>query len=70
MQALKLRARDGWLWISGGWQMFRKQPFSFMALLFGVVALMPGLGCMIAAGITWLLAQRLGLMPGAARNAR
>ena len=34
MQALKLRARDGWLWISGGWQMFRKQPFSFMALLF------------------------------------
>ena len=37
-------------------------------LLFGVVALMPGLGCMIAAGITWLLAQRLGLMPGANRD--
>lgn len=37
-------------------------------LLFGVVALMPGIGCMIAAGITWLLAARLGLMPGAARN--
>ena len=37
-------------------------------LLFGVVALMPGLGCIIAAAITWLLAQRLGLMPGAARD--
>jgi hypothetical protein len=33
-------------------------------LLFGVVALMPGIGCIIAAGITWTLAQRLGLMPG------
>jgi len=33
-------------------------------LLFGVVALMPGLGCIIAAGITWFLARRLGLMPG------
>ena len=37
-------------------------------LLFGVVALMPGLGCIIAAGITWVLAQRLGLMPSAIRN--
>ena len=37
-------------------------------LLFGVVALMPGLGCIIAAVITWLLAQRLGLMPGATRE--
>jgi hypothetical protein len=37
-------------------------------LLFGVVALMPGLGCMIAAGITWVLAQRLGLIPGTSRN--
>jgi hypothetical protein len=37
-------------------------------LLFGVVALMPGLGCIIAAGITWLLAQKLGLLPGATRN--
>jgi hypothetical protein len=34
MQALKLRGRDGWRWISAGWQMFRRQPFSFMALLF------------------------------------
>lgn len=37
-------------------------------LLFGVVALMPGIGCMIAAGITWMLAQRLGLLPGATGN--
>ncbi len=37
-------------------------------LLFGVVALMPGLGCIIAAGITWVLAQRLDLMPSAIRN--
>jgi hypothetical protein len=34
MQALKLSGRDGWRWISAGWQMFRRQPFSFMALLF------------------------------------
>lgn len=37
-------------------------------LLFGVVALMPGLGCIISAGITWVLAQRLGLLPGASRD--
>ncbi len=37
-------------------------------LLFGIVALMPGLGCIIAATITWFLAQRLGLMPTATRN--
>ena len=37
-------------------------------LLFGVVALMPGLGCILAACITWFLAQRLGLMPHANRN--
>lgn len=30
--------------------------------IFGIVALMPGLGCVIAAGITWVLVQRLGLM--------
>lgn len=34
-------------------------------LVFGVVALMPGVGCIIAAGITWLLAKRLGLLPAA-----
>jgi hypothetical protein len=32
-------------------------------LIFGTVALMPGLGFMISAGVTWVLAARLGLMP-------
>ncbi len=32
-------------------------------LVLGIVALMPGLGFIISAGITWLLAQRLGLIP-------
>jgi len=38
-------------------------------LVFGVVVLMPGLGFIISAGITWFLAGRLGLMPGASQNA-
>lgn len=37
-------------------------------LLFGVVAVMPGLGCIIAAGVTWLMAKRLGLLPSGARD--
>jgi hypothetical protein len=32
-------------------------------LLIGTVVLMPGLGFIISAGITWLLAGRLGLIP-------
>jgi hypothetical protein len=32
-------------------------------LVFGIVVLMPGIGFIISAGITWLLAARLGLMP-------
>ena len=32
-------------------------------LVFGIIVLMPGLGFIISAGITWLLAARLGLMP-------
>jgi hypothetical protein len=32
-------------------------------LVLGTVALMPGLGFIISAGITWILAARLGLMP-------
>jgi hypothetical protein len=32
-------------------------------LILGTVVLMPGLGFIISAGITWLLAARLGLMP-------
>lgn len=32
-------------------------------LIFGTIILMPGLGFIISAGITWILAWRLGLMP-------
>jgi hypothetical protein len=32
-------------------------------LIFGTVVLMPGLGFIISAGVTWVLAARLGLMP-------
>lgn len=32
-------------------------------LLLGTIVLMPGLGFIISAGITWVLARRLGLMP-------
>jgi hypothetical protein len=32
-------------------------------LVLGIVVLMPGIGFIISAGITWLLAARLGLMP-------
>ena len=32
-------------------------------LIFGTIALMPGIGFILSAGITWLLAARLGLMP-------
>jgi hypothetical protein len=32
-------------------------------LIFGTVVLMPGLGFIISAAVTWVLAARLGLMP-------
>lgn len=32
-------------------------------LVFGMLALMPGIGLMLAAGISWALAKHLGLMP-------
>jgi hypothetical protein len=32
-------------------------------LVFGMVVLMPGIGLVLSAGITWILAGRLGLMP-------
>jgi hypothetical protein len=32
-------------------------------LVFGTIALMPGIGFILSAGITWVLAERLGLMP-------
>jgi hypothetical protein len=37
-------------------------------LILGTITLMPGLGFIISAGITWVLAGRLGLMPKGAHN--
>ena len=37
--------------------------FTAPFLVLGVVVLMPGLGFIVSAGITWVLAGRLGLMP-------
>jgi hypothetical protein len=37
-------------------------------LVSGIVVLMPGIGFIISAGITWLLAARLGLMPHGAHD--
>ncbi len=33
-------------------------------LVLGTITLMPGIGFILSAGLTWLLASRLGLMPG------
>lgn len=35
MQANKLNAAHGWLWIRAGWLLFKRQPIAFAALLFG-----------------------------------
>ena len=35
MQAQKLNAGHGWLWIRAGWLLFKRQPIAFAALLFG-----------------------------------
>jgi hypothetical protein len=37
-------------------------------LIFGTVVLMPGLGFIISAAVTWVLAARLGLMPDSPAN--
>lgn len=39
-------------------------------LFFGTVVLMPGIGFIISAGVSWFLAQRLGLMPDTAAQNR
>jgi hypothetical protein len=39
-------------------------------LVFGTLALMPGLGFIISAGVTWVLAGRLGLMPEPSTQAK
>jgi uncharacterized membrane protein len=59
MQALKLEAQYGLRWIIAGWRMFRKQPFSFMALL-----VMFWLLLLCASALIGFLAQGLGsLLP-------
>lgn len=40
--------------------------FRIPMLILGTIALMPGIGFILSAGITWLLAGRLGLIPDAA----
>jgi hypothetical protein len=42
---------------------FASSDLSTPMLVFGTLALMPGLGFIISAGVTWVLAGRLGLMP-------
>jgi hypothetical protein len=39
-------------------------------LLMGVLALMPGIGFILSAALTWVLAGRLGLMPGSLNSPR
>lgn len=39
-------------------------------LFFGTVVLMPGIGFIISAGVSWLLAARLGLMPAETSHSR
>ncbi len=57
MQALKLEAISGWRWVGTGYRTFRKQPFSFAALLFFYWLLLIG----SSAVIEWL-AQGIGLL--------
>ena len=57
MQALKLPALSGWAWIGGGWRLFRKQPFSFVALLFFCWLLL-----LSASAIIGWIAQAIGVV--------
>ena len=58
MQALKLTALSGWQWVASGWQLFRRQPFSFAAMLFLCCLALLGADALVA----WL-AQALGKLP-------
>jgi hypothetical protein len=37
-------------------------------MIMGIVVLMPGIGFILSAGVTWVLARRLGMLPDAAGN--
>ena len=58
MQALKLAALAGWQWVGSGWQLFRRQPFSFAAMLF-----LCCLALLAADALVAWLAQALGTLP-------
>ena len=58
MQALRLGALSGWQWVGSGWQLFRRQPFSFAAMLFLCCLALLGADALVA----WL-AQALGTLP-------
>lgn len=58
MQALKLPAVAGWQWVGSGWKLFRRQPFSFAAMLFLCCLALLGADALVA----WL-AQALGTLP-------
>jgi hypothetical protein len=53
--------------LGGGFLLLRhtRPEMEIPMLILGTIALMPGLGFIISAGITWVLADRLGLMPEA-----
>jgi hypothetical protein len=58
--------------LGGGFLLLRhtRPEMEIPMLILGTIALMPGLGFIISAGITWVLAARLGLMPEAAATSR
>ena len=37
-------------------------------VVLGTLVAMPGIGCIVSAGLTWIVAQRLGLMPSTERG--
>jgi hypothetical protein len=37
-------------------------------MVMGIVALMPGVGFILSAGVTWVLARRLGMLPDGLSN--
>jgi hypothetical protein len=51
--------------LGGGFFLLRNAEHGFRTpmMVLGTIAIMPGIGFIISAGITWFLAQRLGLMP-------
>ena len=57
MQALRLTPSAGWQWVGAGWRLFRRQPFSFAALLFFYWVLL-----LSASAVVGWLAQGIGAL--------